>query len=332
MSQRGIVTSLLGFIVVLLLTACNSWEQAENSENIHTTIVGGRVGGSWSIFTEGIAESIRREHNGAIITVEPGGLVENPLTVATNRVPYGVSYSMTAFAAYSGKEPYREAYDSIRAVSVIIPANYYQFIVRADVDFTSLDEIAEKQIPIRLAVDEKGSAGEIITRNIFKEYGLTYDDIISWGGSIDHLGDSQTFELMADKRIDATGDAISVPSGSVIEATATNDLNILGLNPEIIRSVSENLGMKAGTIEAGSYDFLGEDINSVYTPAILITNKDVPEEEVYLITKAIYENLEYLGTVHKEFEELTLHGMVDVGNVPLHPGAEKFFKEKGLME
>lgn len=328
MFRRGIATSLLGLVLLVFATACSS----EESETLNTTIVGGRVGGSWSIFTEGIAESIRREQDGALVTVEPGGIVENPLTVATNRVSYGVSYAMTAYAAYSGIEPYREPYEAIRAVSVIIPANFYQFITRDDVDFTSLEEIAEKQIPLRLAVDEKGSAGEIITRNIFKEYGITYDDIISWGGSVDYLGDSQTFELMADKRIDATGDAITVPSGSVIEATATNDLKLLGFNHEIIRSVSESLGMQAGTIEAGSYDFLDKDIQSLYTPAILITNKDVPEEEVYFITKAIYENLEYLSTVHKQFEELTLKGMVDVGKVPLHPGAERFFKEKGLME
>ncbi|WP_156288617.1 TAXI family TRAP transporter solute-binding subunit [Oceanobacillus salinisoli] len=337
--KRNIKLSILVVVGFVILAACGKEEGTPSdisvdtgNDPIQTTIMGGRTGGAWSVFTEGVAESIRRENDGSIVTVEPGGIIENPLNVGTNKTPYGLSYAMTAYAAYSGEEPYDQAFEDIRAISVVIPSNYYQFIVRSDVEYNSIDEIMEKQLPVRLAVDQKGSAGEIITRNILQEYGVTYDDIISWGGSVDHLGDSKAFELMADKRIDATGDAVSVPSSSIIEAATTNDLKLFGLNPDIIASVSENLGMEAGIIKAGSYDFLEEDIATVNTPAIFIVNKDVPEEEVYLVTKSIYENLDYLGTVHEEFKNLTVEKMAEVGNVPLHPGAEKFFKETGLID
>lgn len=180
-------------------------------------------------------------------------------------------------------------------------------------------------------MDQQGSAGEIITRNILKEYNVTYEDIISWGGSVDHLSDSKTFELMADKRIDATGDAVSVPSSGMIEASTTIDLKMLSFDKEVMQAVSDNLGMATGTIQAGSYDFLEDDIDTLYTPAILIVHKDVPEEEVYQITKAIYNNFDYLGTVHEEFKNLTADNMMEVGQVPLHPGAEKFFKEAGML-
>ncbi|PAV28879.1 hypothetical protein CIL05_14735 [Virgibacillus profundi] len=332
----------LGFVLLglLFLAGCGEEEafisevtsKSEANDPFQTTIIGGRTGGAWSVFTEGVAESIRREHDGSIITVEPGGIVENPPTVGTNTVPYGLSYAMTAYAAYIGEEPYNKAYEDIRAISVVIPANYYQFIVSADTEYESIDEMIENQVPLRLAVDQKGSAGEIITRNILQEYGVTYEDIISWGGSIDHLGGSKTFELMADNRIDATGDAVSVPSSDIIEASTTTNLKLFSLNQKVIQAVSENLGMDAGTIEAGSYNFLKTDIDTVNTPAILIVHKDVPKEEVYQITKAIYDNFDYLGTVHEEFKNLTLENVADIGNVPLHPGAEKFFKEKGLID
>lgn len=257
--------------------------------------------------------------------------MENPLAVATGIVPYGLSYAMTSYAAYSGEEPYDQPYEDIRAVSVVIPANYYQFIIAADVPYNSFEELIELKAPIRLAVDQKGAAGEIITRKVLQAYGISYDDIIAWGGSVDYLSGSKTFEMMADNRIDASGDAVSAPSSDIMEASALMRLKLLELDEHVIERVSEKLGMDAGTINASAYSFLQEDIATVSTPAILIANKEVPEEEVYQITKAIYENFDYLRTVHKEFYNLSADNIMKVGNVPLHPGAEKFFREKGLL-
>ncbi|WP_453990276.1 TAXI family TRAP transporter solute-binding subunit [Bacillus nitroreducens] len=334
MSNRNWTLPVLLIICSLLLAGCMNKVGAvsiDRSEEIKTTIIGGRTGGAWSVFTEGIAESIRRENKGALVTVEPGGIVENPASVGTNTVPYGISYAMTAYSAFKGTEPYKVAYPDIRAISVVIPANYYQLIARANVEFDSFDEVVATKAPIRLAVDQKGSAGEIITRTILEEYGVTYNDIKSWGGSVDHLSGAATFELMADNRIDTTGDAVSVPSSDILEAAITNDMKFITMDHEVLQSVAEKLGMEQGTIPAGSYDFLNEDISTVYTPAILIVHKDVPENEVYRMTKSIYENFEYLGTVHKEFQKLSEENMSKVGKVPLHPGAKRFFIEKGLI-
>ena len=332
--NRKIARFSVGLFCLLLLTACGNGEvKGSTGEGpLLSTIIGGRTGGAWSVFTEGVAESIRREHRDAMITVEPGGIVENPPTVGTNTVPYGMSYAMTAYAAYSGEEPYDKAYEDIRAVSVVVPANYYQFIVKANAPYDSFDELIQQKAPVKLSVDQKGSAGEIITRHILKAYGITYDDIKSWGGSVDHLDDNKTFELMADNRIDATGDAVSVPSGDIIKASTTMELKLFSIKSEIIESVSSDLGMEAGTIKVGSYPFVEEAKDTVNTPAILIVHKGVPDEEVYQITKAIYENLDYLETVHKEFKNLTASKMTAVGKVPLHLGAKQFFKEKGLMD
>ncbi|WP_087972118.1 TAXI family TRAP transporter solute-binding subunit [Oceanobacillus rekensis] len=323
---------------IVFMAACgndsvsNESAGSDSEESLETTIIGGRTGGAWSVFAEGIAESYRRENDGTIITVEPGSIVENPPTVGSGVIPFGLSYSMTSYAAYTGEEPYTEAYQNLRAVSVVIPANYYQFLVSAGKPYESIAEIAQQQAPIRLAVDQQGSAGEMMTRAILQEYGVTYEDIDSWGGSVNFLSGSKTFEMMADNRIDATGDAVSAPSGDIIEASTTMKMNMLSLDQKTIQEVSKKLGMEPGIIEAGTYSFLKEDVDTISTPAILITHKDVPVDEVYQMTKSIYENLDYLGNVHEEFKKLTEDKMMDVGNVPLHPGAQKFFQEKGLLE
>lgn len=104
------------------------------------------------------------------------------------------------------------------------------------------------------------------------------------------------------------------------------------MEQETIEAVAAELGMLPGVITAGGYDFQTEDIATVNTPVLLIVNKAVPDEEVYAITKAIYESFDYLHTVHEEFRNLSTENMVAVGDIPLHPGAEKFYKEEGMLK
>lgn len=327
--------SIIFLIGLLFLTACvspNTKSTEKDATSITTTIKGGRTGGAWAIFSEGIAESIRRENDGSYITVEPGSIIENPLLVNTGRVPYGLSYAMTSYAAYSGKEPYSSAHEDIRAVSVVVPANYYQIFIREELAFDSMEEMIASEEPLRLSVNQKGSAGELITREILNYYGVTYEDIISRGGSINHLSGSKAFEMLADNRIDAAGNAESAPSSNILEASTTTDLKMLTLDQETIQAVSEALGMESKVIPADTYDFLDEDVETVSTPAILIVNKNVSEQEVYAVTESIYNSLNYLSTVHEEFKALTGENMMQVGEVPLHPGAERFFKENGMLD
>ncbi|MCF3944183.1 TAXI family TRAP transporter solute-binding subunit [Oceanobacillus alkalisoli] len=319
-----------------LLVACGSETNSEPADGqntqLSTTIKGGRTGGAWAVFTEGIAESIRRENGGSFITVEPGSIIENPLMVGTGKVPYGLSYSMTAYAAYRGLEPYNQAFKDIRAVSVVVPANYYQLFTREELGVTSIADLLESNDPLRISVNQQGSAGEVITREILKFYGVSYEEIISEGGSVDFLSGSMAFELMADGRLDAAGNAESAPSSNIIEAATTTNLNMISFEKEVIQTIAKNLGMEPNIIPAGTYDFLAEDVHTVSTPAILMVHKDVSDEEVYAVTNSIYNNLNYLDTVHEEFKALTKRNMSNVGELPLHPGAEKFFKEKGLLE
>ena len=100
----------------------------------------------------------------------------------------------------------------------------------------------------------------------------------------------------------------------------------------LFRPLIQKFDMKPFTIEAGSYEFQDEDYLTVKTPTILITNEEMDEETVYQVTKAIYNQLDYLKDVHKGFRSLNDETIADVGAIPLHPGAERFYKEIELMD
>lgn len=304
----------------------------QDNRPINTTIVGGRVGGVWSVFTEGVAETIRRTYPGSVVTVEPGSTTGNPGVVSEGRIPYGMAYAMTAYAALKGNEPFEKAYPNLVAVSAIIPVNAYQFVVRKETGLNSIEDIKNKKYPLRISVDEKGSMADIITRAVFEAYGFGYKDIEAWGGKIFYLGGSKTFEMMSDGRMDAMPDALPIPSGDILEASATLNLKMLPLSEEAIAKVGEKLGMTKTTVPAGSYNFLDQDIPTANTQVVLITTEDRPEDEVYKVAKAIYSNLDYLYTVHKGFKDLNKDNIAIVGSLPLHPGAEKFFREIGALK
>src|SRR5699024_10604901 len=110
------------------------------------------------------------------------------------------------------------------------------------------------------------------------------------------------------------------------------DMKMISLGEKAIDYLEDTYGMTPYTIEKGSYDFQEEDYKTANTPTILITNEDVDEEVVYQITKSIYNQLDYLQDVHNGFKEVNDETIAEVGKIPLHPGAERFLEEEGLLE
>ncbi len=320
-------------LVLMLVAALQEPAAAQQPKPLNVTLIGGRTGGVWSIFSEGIAESIRKSNPGAVVTVEPGSTSGNPGLVNQGRVPLGLAYSLTAYAAYRGTEPYEgKPSPNLRAVAAVMPKNLYQFCVSKKSGLTSLADIKAKKYGLRVSVDDKGSLADIITREMFKAYGFSYQDIESWGGKIFYLAGDKTFEMMSDGRMDAMPDALPCPSGDILEAAANQDLDLLSFSDQALKQVSEALKLSMGVVPTGTYKFLKKDVRTVSVPVILITNKDVPEDTVYRVSKSVYDNLAYLATVHDAFKDLNKDTIAVVGGLSLHPGAIKFYKEKGILK
>jgi TRAP transporter TAXI family solute receptor len=320
-------------LVLTLVAALQEPAAAQQSKPLTLTLVGGRTGGVWSIFSEGIAESIRKSNPGAVVTVEPGSTSGNPGIVNQGRVPIGLAYALTAYSAFRGTEPYEgKPSPNLRSVAAVMPKNFYQFCVNKKSGLTSIQDIKTKKFPLRVSVDDKGSTADLITREMFKAYGFSYKDIESWGGKIFYLSGEKTFEMMSDGRMDAMPDALPCPSGDILEASANQDLDLLSFSDPAIKQVNEVLKLSKGLVPAGTYKFLKRDIPTISVPVILMTNKDVPEDTIYKVAKSVYDNLAYLSTVHDAFKDVNKDTIAVVGGLSLHPGAVKFYKEKGILK
>jgi hypothetical protein len=124
------------------------------------------------------------------------------------------------------------------------------------------------------------------------------------------------------------------PTSAVTNAFASigaENITVLGFSAEDLKKIDEAYPVWTPfTIKAGTYPGQEKDINTIAQPNLLVVTKDTPEETVYLLTKTIYENLPFLNTVHKATKVMAVEKAIDGLPMPLHPGAAKFYTEKGI--
>jgi len=305
----------------------------EKSGPWDVTILGGSVGGVWSAITEGVAESVRRNAPpGSNITAEPGKDGPNSIMVAKKEAELALSYSPTAYTALKGIDPYQEAYPGIRAVAVLNPNSTFHFLVLKNTGLTSIEDLKAKKYPLRISVNKQGSTMELVSKAVFKAYGISYQDIESWGGKVYFLSTKETMEAIDNGQVQAHSITGEHPVSHFVEAAMRREFALLPISSEAINKVNQELGTRAGIIPGGTYSFASEDVPTCAASLLLVTGAEQPEDFIYNITKALNDNLDYLRTVHAILKDINPKTMADTSPIPLHPGAEKYYKEIGVLK
>jgi len=293
------------------------------------TLSGGSPGGAWSAIGEAITDELRREIPRSAFTLEPGQDGANAALVHAGKVEMGLVHSSLALAALDGSSPFQERHPGVRGVMLIYADAPFHFVVDRRAGVESFEQIRRERLPLRISVNTRGSLMELATRTALGAYGIDYDDIRSFGGSILFYSFTPSYEAMRRGRVDAIGATVQVPSSHAIEASRTLDLDILPLTEQAVSSANRVLGTDRATIPADAYTFLDRDVPTFAGRVILISSLSVPEEKVYRITRALHEHLDDLRRAHRSLNALTPATMPEVGGVPLHPGAARFYRERG---
>jgi TRAP transporter TAXI family solute receptor len=294
------------------------------------TVVGASPGGAWSAIGEAVTDELRRGIPGSAFTLEPGQDGANAALVQSGRVEMGLVHSSIALAALAGTSPFEEANPDVRAITLLYADAPFHFVVDRRAGMDRFEQLVDGEIPLRVSVNTRGSLMELATRTVLDEYGVSYDDLIGHGGAVFYYPFNASYEGMHRGRIDAIGATVQVPSGHAVEASRTLDLDILALDPEVIKRVNARLGTDPDTIPADAYAFLDHDVPTFAGRVVLITSAEVPEEQIYEITRVLHDRLEAIRRAHRSLTALTPETMPEVGNVPLHPGALRFYREIGV--
>jgi uncharacterized protein len=210
----------------------------------------------------------------------------------------------------------------LRAVAAIYP-NYIQIVASADSGVHTLADLKGK----RISVGAPKSGTELNARAVLKAAGLSYSDF----AKVEYLPFGESVELMKNRQLDATLQSAGLGVSSLRDLATSTKIVVVPIPPDVVAKVGDP-AYKAANIPAKTYEGQDHDVPSVAIRNVLVTSEAVPEQTVYLMTKALFENLPTLVAAHNAARDIKLESATEGLAVPLHPGAARYYKEKNILK
>lgn len=262
--------------------------------------------------------------------INSAGSGENVKLLRDNEAQFAILQGLFGYYAWNGKGPVEAdgPQKDMRAVSMLWQ-NVEHFVIQSDLAKTGTidDMIGLKGKSMALGTKNSGTIGsnQVLLSNlgvdIDKDYNLVH---VGYGPSADALQNGQVAGIST---------PAGVPVGAITKAFASqgDKIKLLGFTPEQMEKADGGLGLWTPyKIAAGTYPSVDADVMTIAQPNFLAVRKDVPEEDVYQITKTMYENLGFLNAIHSATKAMALESAIAGLPMPLHPGAKRYFEEAGL--
>ncbi len=306
-------------VVAVSLTVAASSARAEEFINVLT---GGTSGVYYplgvalsEIYGKNI-EGVRTQVQATKASVENLNLLQQ----GKGEIGFALGDSVKAAAEGNADAGFAKPLDKLRAIAAIYP-NYVQIVASKESGINSFADLKGKS----LSVGAPKSGTELNARAIFGALGMSYDDL----AKTEYLPFGESVELIKNRQLDATLQSAGLGVASIKDLATSLPITVVAVPAE----VAEKLGapFQAATIPAGTYEGQTEDVPTLAITNILVTRSDLSDEEAYQMTKQLFEHLDDMVAAHNAAKAIKLENGNKGLPIPLHPGAERYYKEKGLM-
>lgn len=224
--------------------------------------------------------------------------------------------------AWEGNEEagFKQKLDKLRGIAAIYP-NFIQVVASKDSGIKTLADLKGKG----LSVGAPKSGTELNARAILGAAGISYDDL----GHVEYLPFGESVELIKNRQLDATLQSAGLGVASIRDLATSVPIQMVSVPAEIVEKIGAPY--VARTIPAGTYEGQDADVPTAAVINFLVTREGVSDDLAYQMTKQVFENLGDLTAAHKAAADISLaNGPKDMP-IPLHPGAEKYYKEQGVI-
>ncbi|WP_193177220.1 TAXI family TRAP transporter solute-binding subunit [Oricola nitratireducens] len=302
--------------------------QTAAAEETFITIGTGGQTGVYYVVGQSICRLVNRgtaEHNIKCTAPSTGGSIDNINAIKNGDRQMGVAQSDWQYHAYNGTSKFEgDKFDKLRAV-FSVHAEPFTVVARADSGVKNFDDLKGK----RVNIGNPGSGQRATMDVVLKAKGWTTDDF----ALASELKAAEQAGALGDNKIDAMIYTVGHPAGAIQEATTTTDAVLVNVDgPAIEGLVNDNPYYAWATIPGGMYKGNPDDIKTFGVKATFVSSEDVPEEVIYQVVKAVFDNFDRFKKLHPAFENLTEEQMIKDGlSAPLHAGAVKYYKERGWM-
>jgi len=291
----------------------------------------GTLGGTMARMGAGVAEIFSRESKLGQITVVPGGGAANPERVATGGTEFSVTYSNFAQLAFKGKKPFKEEFKNLRGIIAFELSFYHQFVGREfyESGIRTWDDVIASKKPLRMGVINRGTSSDFINRTIVGLYGLSYDDLNKRGFTLTMTGTGATAQAYQNGQIDMWFNNTGPPNASGVQACIARPTVFMHMPEPLVEKMMDQ-GFSRSYLKPNTYKGQTERISSVGATYCILTTDKMDPQIVYDLLSIVHSNIKFLSGVHKSFKTLDPKTSWEGTGVPLHEGAKKYYREKGV--
>jgi TRAP transporter TAXI family solute receptor len=249
--------------------------------------------------------------------------VENLVLLQQGRGELAFTLGDSLKAAWDGDEEagFKRKMDKLRTIGAIYP-NYIQIVATADSKIKTLADLKGRS----LSVGAPKSGTELNSRAILAAAGMTYKDI----GKVEYLPFAESVDLMKNRQLDATLQSAGLGVASLKDLSTSAEITVVAVPKEIVDRIGPPF--VAAIIPANTYTGQDKDVPTAAVINYLVTSSDVSDDLAYQMTRLIFESLPELATAHVAGKEIKLESAATGSPVPLHPGAIRYYREKGVIK
>lgn len=284
----------------------------------------GGTAGTYYPFGGAMARIWNTKVAGMNVTVQAtGASAENVRLVNKKEAELAIVQSDTVDFAFNAKEAFKEKLENLRAIAVLYP-EIIQLVAGGDSPVKSFADLKG----LKVGVGAPGSGTEANFRQLLDVYGMKREDV-----NAQYLSFAESAEQFKDNHIDAFIVVAGIPNSAIMDVGTVRNLKLLSIDAQKIDMLDNKYPfLSPAKIPANTYKGQAEDVSTVAVNAVLIVNGEIKDDVVYNLTKSLFENQAELATAHAKGKELDVAKASSGVSIPFHPGAAKFYKEKGLMK
>jgi TRAP transporter TAXI family solute receptor len=250
--------------------------------------------------------------------------VENLNLLESGRGEAALTLGDALSLAWAGNKDagYEKPLRNLRGISAM-HANYVQIVARADSGIRTLADLKGK----RVSVGATKSGTELNARAVFAAAGLKYSDF----AKVEYLPYKQSADLLQNRQIDVTLQSAGLGNPALRDLANSVDVVFIPIPPDVVAKIGDKAYVD-GVIPADTYKGQTAAVPVAKIENFLVTRKGVSTDTVYKMTKAMYEHLDELVAAHAAAKSIKLDNAIAGMPIPLHPGAEKYYREVGLIK
>lgn len=311
-------------IVLAVCVAMLGLVSAASAGEMKYILATGGTAGTYYPYGGAMSKIWNSKISGMNVTAQAtGASVENVRLMNRDEVELALVQSDTIDFAFNAKEAFKEKLTKMAAVAVLYP-ELIHIVIRGDLDIKSFSGLRGKKI----GVGAPGSGTEANFRQLMDVHRMGKDDV-----NTQYLSFAESADQFKDRRIDAFMVTGGVPTSAIMDVATQRDIKILPIEDTMLSILANKYPfLSAAVIPANSYKGVTADVKTAAVNAVLIVHPKLSTDVVYNMTKALFENQAELAAAHAKGKVLSLQGAATGVSIPFHPGAAKYYKEKGVLK